>query len=48
MTEHLALDYNAGYSPDERWLVFTSDRGGNTDLYALDIEKGGSQFSSCL
>lgn len=39
MTNHLALDYNATFSPDGRWLVFTSDRGGNTDLYALDLQQ---------
>jgi Tol biopolymer transport system component len=39
MTEHLGLDYNATFSPDGRWLVFTSDRGGNTDLYALDLQE---------
>lgn len=42
VTDHPALDYNATFSPDGRWLVFTSDRGGNTDLYALDLEEGGS------
>lgn len=41
VTDHPALDYNAAFSPDGRWLVFTSDRGGNTDLYALDLEEGG-------
>jgi dipeptidyl aminopeptidase/acylaminoacyl peptidase len=40
LTDHWALDYNAAFSPDGRWLVFTSDRGGNTDLYALDVQDG--------
>ncbi|NBB74512.1 MAG: hypothetical protein GVY35_12645 [Bacteroidetes bacterium] len=39
MTDHLALDYNATFSPDGRWLVFTSERKGNADLYALDLEE---------
>jgi Tol biopolymer transport system component len=38
MTGHLGLDYNATFSPDGRWLVFTSERDGNVDLYALDRE----------
>lgn len=28
VTDHPALDYNATFSPDGRWLVFMSDRGG--------------------
>lgn len=41
LTDHPGLDYNATFSPDGRWLVYTSEREGNTDLYALDLEKGG-------
>ena len=33
-----ALDYNAMFSPDGRWVVFTSERAGNADLYALDLK----------
>lgn len=40
LTDHPALDYNATLSPDGRWLVFTSDRGGSPDLYALDLDGG--------
>lgn len=32
---HPDLDYNAAFSPDGRWLVFCSERGGNPDLYLL-------------
>lgn len=35
-----ALDYNAVFSPDGRWVVFTSERIGNVDLYALELEAG--------
>src|SRR5262245_47031959 len=28
-----ALDYNASFSPDGRWVVFTSTRGGSADIY---------------
>jgi Tol biopolymer transport system component len=41
LTDHPALDYNPVISPDGRWLVFTSERRGNPDLYALDLESGG-------
>ena len=41
VTEDPALDYNATFSPDGRWLVFTSDRNGSPDLYALDLDEGG-------
>jgi len=44
VTEHPALDFNATFSPDGRWLVFTSGRGGNTDLYALALEEDGEPF----
>lgn len=38
LTDHPGLDYNVTFSPDGRWLVYTSERAGNTDLYALDLE----------
>ncbi|WP_138429810.1 PD40 domain-containing protein [Fodinibius saliphilus] len=41
LTDHLGLDYNPTFSPDGRWLVYTSERNGNTDLYALDLDNGG-------
>jgi len=37
LTNHPSLDYNAVFSPDGRWVVFTSERAGNADLYAMDI-----------
>jgi Tol biopolymer transport system component len=42
LTEDPALDYNATFSPDGRWLVFTSERAGGGDLYALDLETGAA------
>jgi Tol biopolymer transport system component len=30
-----ALDYNAAFSPDGRWIVFTSHRAGSADLYRI-------------
>ena len=41
LTDDPALDYNAVFSPDGRWVVFTSERTGNTDLYAFDLKSGG-------
>lgn len=41
LTDHPGLDYDAALSPDGRWVVFTSERRGNPDLYALDLEGGG-------
>jgi Tol biopolymer transport system component len=40
LTDHPGLDYDAALSPDGRWVVFTSERRGNPDLYALEV--GGS------
>lgn len=37
LTDDSSLDYNAVFSPDGRWVVFTSERSGNADLYALDL-----------
>src|SRR5688500_18982300 len=41
LTDHPGLDYDAALSPDGRWVVFTSERRGTPDLYALEIERGG-------
>jgi Tol biopolymer transport system component len=41
LTKHLGLDYDAIFTPDGRWVVFTSERRGNPDLYAIDLEQGG-------
>jgi Tol biopolymer transport system component len=41
LTDHPGLDYDAALSPDGRWVVFTSERRGNPDLYALEVEGGG-------
>jgi TolB protein len=43
LTEHPGLDYDAVLSPDGRWVVFTSERRGNPDLYALELD-GSSQL----
>ncbi len=38
LTTDPGLDYNGVISPDGRWVVFTSERKGNPDLYVLDLE----------
>ena len=35
LAAHPALDYNASFSPDGRWIVFTSHRAGSADLYRI-------------
>lgn len=32
---HPALDYNASFSSDGRWVVFTSERNGSADIYRV-------------
>jgi Tol biopolymer transport system component len=41
LTDDPGPDYDAVISPDGRWVVFTSERRGNPDLYALDLQAGG-------
>jgi Tol biopolymer transport system component len=38
LTKHPALDYEATFSPEGRWIVFTSERDGNPSLFVLDLE----------
>jgi Tol biopolymer transport system component len=41
LTDSPGLDYDAAFSPDGRWVVFTSERRGNPDLYAVDLQQEG-------
>jgi Tol biopolymer transport system component len=41
LTDHPAPDFNAAVSPDGRWLLFSSQRRGNPDLYVLELARGG-------
>lgn len=41
LTDHPGLDYDAEFSPDGRWVIFTSERRGNPDLFAIDLAEGG-------
>jgi Tol biopolymer transport system component len=38
---HPALDYNPSFSPDGRWIVFTSTRNGSADLYRIQVDGSG-------
>ena len=40
VTTHPSDDYDPAVSPDGRWLVFTSDRNGNEDIF-LKSSTGG-------
>jgi len=42
LTDEEAIDYNAAVSPDGRWLVFCSERGGNPDLHIIDLNDPGA------
>lgn len=35
LTDLAALDYNASFSPDGRWIAFVSERDGNMELYTV-------------
>jgi Tol biopolymer transport system component len=41
LTDHPGLDYGAVFSPDGRWVVFTSERRGHPDLFVINLEEGG-------
>src|SRR5580765_2233753 len=36
-----ALDYNASFSADGRWVVFTSHRSGSADIYRVHADGSG-------
>jgi len=38
-----SLDYNPAWSPDGRWIVFTSERNGSADLYRVKPDGSGLQ-----
>jgi Tol biopolymer transport system component len=39
LTDHPALDYDPAWSPDGRYIVFTSERSGVPDLFVMDTLK---------
>jgi TolB protein len=38
---HPGLDYNASFSRDGKWIVFTSERDGSADIYRAHPDGGG-------
>src|SRR5579872_928459 len=36
-----SLDYNASFSADGKWIVFTSERGGSADIYRVHADGSG-------
>ena len=43
LTDHPALDYDPAWSPDGRYIVFTSERFGEPDLFVIDTLKRGPE-----
>src|SRR6267142_1909638 len=35
------FDYNASFSPDGKWIVFTSERSGSCDIYRVRVDGSG-------
>ncbi|MBL0938871.1 MAG: PD40 domain-containing protein [Gemmatimonadaceae bacterium] len=40
LTAHVARDFMPRFSPDGRWIAFTSNRMGNNDVYVVPVEGG--------
>lgn len=40
ITTHLANEYAPHFSPDGKWIAFTSDRDGNADVYIVSTSGG--------
>ena len=35
------FDYNASFSADGKWIVFTSERNGSSDIYRVQVDGSG-------
>jgi Tol biopolymer transport system component len=42
LTDGPGHNYDAAFSPDGRWVVFSSEQSGNPHLYVLDLEHPGA------
>lgn len=43
LTAHVARDVGARFSPDGKWIAFTSNRMGNNDVYVVPVTGGEPQ-----
>lgn len=43
LTVHKARDIHPKFSPDGRWIAFSSDREGNLDVYAIPVTGGSAE-----
>jgi tricorn protease len=43
LTAHVARDFMPRFSPDGRWIAFTSNRMGNNDVYVMPVTGGEPQ-----
>ena len=44
MSKHdYALEPNAMFSPDMKWLIFRSNLSGENQVYAVELEKAGAK-----
>jgi tricorn protease len=43
LTAHIANDANPRFSPDGKWIAFSSDRMGNNDVYVVPVGGGEPQ-----
>ncbi len=47
LTHHEAVDIRPKFSPDGKWLAFSSNRSGNFDIYAMPVEGGTPKRLTC-
>ncbi|KPK76233.1 MAG: hypothetical protein AMJ79_07460 [Phycisphaerae bacterium SM23_30] len=40
LTNHIATDADPRFSPDGKWIAFTSNRMGNNDIWVIPVEGG--------
>jgi tricorn protease len=43
VTVHRARDVYPRFSPDGKWIAFSSDRNGNLDVYVIPVEGGAAK-----
>ncbi|MFL6518156.1 MAG: TolB family protein, partial [Bacillus sp. (in: firmicutes)] len=43
LTMNPAFDFDPSWSPDSTKIAFTSDKGGNTEIYVMNAQDGSNQ-----